>query len=101
MARGPQAIDGEARDDGGEPRLRTFDIAGALPAKPRVLDDVLGVGHRSEHPVGEAENRRRSASNTAGPWRALTSVRVLRRGPPPPGPPPLRPRTSRRRACRP
>src|SRR5437763_16940988 len=55
MARGPQAIDGEARDDGGEPRLRTFDIAGALPAKPRVLDDVLGVGHRSEHPVGEAE----------------------------------------------
>jgi hypothetical protein len=54
---GAQAIDGEPRRRGHQPRLRVAHGVRLSLVPPHVglLHDVFGVGTRAEHPVGQAE----------------------------------------------
>jgi hypothetical protein len=55
-----QLVDCKARRDGGEIGLRRIDSARVLErviAEKRLLDDVLGLGDASEHPVGDREQQ--------------------------------------------
>ena len=58
LAPGPacaEHVERDARDDGGEPAAEVRDGlgVGAGEAQPRLLDRVLGLGHRAEHSVGD------------------------------------------------
>ena len=54
---GGRCVEGNARRDGDEESDAIADVrpVGALPAKPYVLDDVLGVRYSAEHLVGDRE----------------------------------------------
>jgi hypothetical protein len=53
----PQPIDRQPAGCGHQPRFRVFDTRpiDLVPAKISLLDDVLGVGARTQHPVRQAE----------------------------------------------
>jgi hypothetical protein len=50
----PQHVQAHAGDDRGQPSAEVLDSARAGPAdaQPGVLDGVVGLGERAEHPVG-------------------------------------------------
>ena len=54
-----EAIDREVRHDANEvgPRLADVGPVGALPAQPRLLDHVLGVGDLADDPIGDAREQ--------------------------------------------
>jgi hypothetical protein len=49
-----QQVETDPGDDRGQPRLEVADLVGPCPADalPGVLDGVVGVGQRAQHPVG-------------------------------------------------
>ena len=51
-----EAVDGEPAGGGDQPRLGAVDprVRRLMPPQVGLLDDVLGFGAGSEHPVGEA-----------------------------------------------
>ena len=51
---GAQRVQAQPRDDGREPAAEIGDIARVGPAEtePRLLDRVVGLADRAEHPVG-------------------------------------------------
>ena len=53
----PQPIDRQPARCRDEPRFRILDLVvlRLVPADVRVLDDILGIGARAEHAIGEAE----------------------------------------------
>jgi hypothetical protein len=53
-----QDVDGQPRRGRRQPRLGVVHVVGVMQAQQRLLDDVLGLGHRSEHPVGHGEGQR-------------------------------------------
>src|SRR5688572_7865536 len=55
---GAELVDGESRRHRAEKCSGVFNIAGVclLPTKESLLHDVLRVGHRSEHSVGDRKN---------------------------------------------
>ena len=50
----PQDVQTDASNDRGQPAAKVFDIAGsgAADPEPGVLDGVVGLDKRAEHPVG-------------------------------------------------
>src|SRR5258708_11041606 len=55
--RRPQQVQAVPGEDGGEPAAGPLDrrLVGLLPAKERLLHRILGVRHRAEQAVGDAE----------------------------------------------
>jgi hypothetical protein len=50
----PQEVEADPADHGREPRLEVLHLADvrAGQSQPRLLDGVVGLGHRAQHPVG-------------------------------------------------
>jgi hypothetical protein len=53
-------VQGAARDNGGQPGAEVLDLArvGAAEPQPSVLDSVLGLAERPQHPVGDRAQMR-------------------------------------------
>jgi hypothetical protein len=69
----------DARDDRGQPRAEVLDLArlGAAETQPRVLDRVVGLGERAEHPVRDHTEMRSLLLELAGEPFLLIHVTFL------------------------
>ena len=56
-ARGAQDVDRQPRGDRRQPRALVLDVTRGLPPQVRLLHDVLGLGDRAEHSVGDREEQ--------------------------------------------
>ncbi len=59
-AAGSQHVEADVCDDRGQPAAHVAHVAdvGAIHSQPRLLDGVLCLGHRPEHPVGDRAKMR-------------------------------------------
>lgn len=80
-ARGPELVQGEAADDGGEPGAQVVDLVGlarfelSLQAQPGVLHHILGVGEAAERAVGESTQVRAMFLEAAGQFGLIERLR--------------------------
>ena len=81
-ATGAQPVEAHARDNSGQPSPEVVDLRGigAVEAKPGLLDGIVRLGPRPEHPVRDRPQPRPVRFELRGQPIRLGHQHILRRG---------------------